>query len=111
MEGELKTNTDEKGLHIYGLIKNETVYNKCLDLLYTVRYGVFRKAVDMFKFNVHIWTGKEWKYLMVSMAPNEQFAAKTVAKILGLKGRFASYPHIDSEIGPATSKSIFTVIE
>lgn len=87
-----------------------TVYNKELDLLYTPRYPVFRKAVVM-RFNVYKWNGRGWEYVATVRADNEQMAANMVAREFNLKGRFASYPHIDTYRDQVTSNSIYTVID
>lgn len=62
------------------------------------------------KFNVERWNGKSWEYVATVKANNEQDAAKAVASRFNLKGRFASYSHIDTVIGKATSSSIYTII-
>jgi hypothetical protein len=72
---------------------------------------VFFTEEAAMKFNVHVWTGGKWEYLATATAENEQVAAHMVAARFGAKGRFASYPHIDTYGGLATSKSSFTVIE
>lgn len=62
------------------------------------------------KFNVHHWNGKEWSYVATATANDEQEAAKMIASRFTLKGRFASYPHVDNYTGQTTSKSIYTVV-
>lgn len=62
------------------------------------------------KFNVHKWNGKSWEYVATATADNEQMAAKMVAQRFNLKGRFASYPHIDNPSGEVTSKTIYTMV-
>jgi len=62
------------------------------------------------KFNVSHWTGKEWKYVATAQAINEQEAARMIASRFTLKGRFASYPHMDDYAGQVTSKTPFTEV-
>lgn len=81
-----------------------------LVVLYEICYTYFRSEVFM-KFNVHYWTCNDWRYIATVVAPNEQDAAKTVAKRFSLNGRFASYPHIDCYDGQMTSDTALTEIK
>jgi hypothetical protein len=62
------------------------------------------------KFNVHHWDGMKWTFVAIATAPNEDEAAQLVALRFHLKGRFASYPHIDYEEVAPTAKTPFTDI-
>lgn len=48
------------------------------------------------KFNVFHWNGREWIYIATAPAPSEIKAAQMIASRFALKGRFASYPHLDT---------------
>ncbi len=62
------------------------------------------------KFNVHYWNGTKWMFVTAVEAVNEQAAAMVVSKSYGLKGKFASYPHIDTIDQYVSGNSVFTEI-
>lgn len=63
------------------------------------------------RFNVHHWDGRNWQYVATVKAENEQEAAKRLSMRFSLKGRFASYPHIDEQSDQITSKTPFTEVQ